>query len=164
MHCDSGTDLQSLMRRIASSVAVITSHGQDGEAGITATSVASVSLDPPSILVCINKATRLHAAVRHSRRFRVNYLATSDQCVATAFGGPHDGDRFTCGEWARNETYGPRLLSALGNLRCALDQQTDYGTHTVFIGRVQTADARPDAPLLYCNGAYACLAEEGPPL
>lgn len=155
------TDLRSLMRRVASTVAVITSHGEDGEAGITATSVASVSLEPPSILFCANKATRLHAAVSHSRRFRVNYLSQSQQIVANAFGGPHQGDRFDCGDWSRDEPFGPQLRSALGDVPCVLSQVTDCGTHTVFIGTVQTAAMQAGAPLLYCNGKYASLDADG---
>lgn len=160
MKTEADADLRSLMRRVASTVAVITAHGEDGDAGITATSVASVSLAPPSILVCINKATRLHAAVRHSRQFRVNYLAQSQQVVANAFGGPHEGDRFGCGDWDRDAPFGPKLLSGLGDVPCLLAQATDCGTHTVFIGTVQTAEAQAGAPLLYCNGTYASLAAD----
>lgn len=157
MRAEANADLRSLMRRVASTVAVVTAHGEDGEAGITATSVASVSLDPPSILVCVNRATRLHAAVSHSRRFRVNYLSQSQKVVANAFGGPHDGDRFDCGEWGRDAPFGPKLLSALGDVPCMLSKATDCGTHTVFIGAVQTAAMQAGTPLLYCNGGYARL-------
>jgi flavin reductase (DIM6/NTAB) family NADH-FMN oxidoreductase RutF len=162
MQAEAHADLRSLMRRVASTVAVITARGEDGDAGITATSVASVSLDPPSILVCVNKATRLHAAVLHSRRFRVNYLSQSQEIVAHAFGGPHDGDRFECGEWERNLPFGPKLFSALGDVPCTLSQATECGTHTVFIGTVQTAAMQAGAPLLYCNGEYASLTGRAP--
>lgn len=161
MQTKAHADLRSLMRRVASTVAVITAHGQDGEAGITATSVASVSLDPPSLLVCVNRATRLHAAVSHSRRFRVNYLSQYQKLVANAFGGPHEGDRFDCGDWDRDEPFGPKLLSALGDVPCVLSQATDCGTHTVFIGTAQTAATQAGAPLLYCNGKYASLGADG---
>ena len=164
MHAKSQSDLRALMRLVASTVAVVTAHDRTSQAGITATSVASVSFDPPSILVCVNRATRLHAAVRRSGRFRVNYLSHAQKAVANAFGGPHEGDRFTCGEWRRDAPFGPKLIAGLGDIPCVLAQATDCGTHTVFIGTVQTADIQTGTPLLYCNGAYASLTGELPPV
>lgn len=157
MRSATAEDLKSVMRRVASSVAVVTAHGQDGDAGITATSVASVTMEPPSILVCINKTTRLHAAVLGSGEFRVNYLSEHQQDVAAVFGGQHTGDRFERGAWHRKAPCGPRLCESLGSMPCTLARATDCGTHTVFIGTVGTAELQAGNPLLYCNGEYSRL-------
>lgn len=152
---DTADALRSVMRQIASSVTIITSNGEEGPVGITATSVTSVSMLPPSILVCINQATRLHQAVKHSDQFRVNYLAKGQQDIAKAFGGPIEGDRFKCGTWDLTASNGPRLLGCLGDMTCAVSGINDFGTHSVFFGTVSSVNIQYHDPLLYCGGAYA---------
>lgn len=146
---------RSAMRRLASSVAVITSYGPDGPVGITATSAVSVSMSPPSFLICVNMATRLHEAVRRTKLFRINYLAQNQEDVARAFGGAFDGNRFSCGEWVTDAPYGPQLGGALCTFSCMLSENTDFGTHTVFIGTVAAAALGGHDPLLYCNGNFS---------
>lgn len=152
---DTADALKSVMRQIASSVAIITASGADGPVGITATSVTSVSMLPPSILVCINQATRLHQAVKHSDQFRVNYLAKGQQDIAKAFGGPIEGNRFKYGSWDTTASNGPRLLGCLGDMTCTVSGITDFGTHSVFIGLVSSVNVQNHDPLLYCGGVYA---------
>lgn len=149
---------KSMMRRIASTVAIITANGKDGQVGITATSVASVSMSPPSLLVCVNQATRLHRAVLECREFRVNYLSRDQEDVALAFGGPFDGDRFGCGNWDLTSASGPRLSGCLGDMACTLSESTQFGTHSVFIGVVSSVNQTALPPLLYCNGGFALLS------
>ncbi|MBP7705041.1 MAG: flavin reductase [Caulobacter sp.] len=67
---------RSAQRRLASSVAVITAGAWEGAVGMTATAVTSVSMDPPSLLVCVNRSATLHGAVMRTGRFRVTYLRT----------------------------------------------------------------------------------------
>lgn len=156
-YADSSTAdaLKSVMRQIASSVAIVTANGEEGRVGITATSVTSVSMLPPSILVCINQATRLHQAVKQSEQFRVNYLAQGQQDIATAFGSPVELDRFRCGDWDLAAANGPRLLGCLGDVTCSVSGITDFGTHSVFIGMVSSVNVETHEPLLYCGGTYA---------
>lgn len=152
-------EFRTAMRKIASSVAVITSHARTGPVGITATSAVSVSMSPPSILICVNKATRLHDAVLKTQRFRVNYLADDQADVARAFGGMFEGDRFSCGQWLSDTHHGPHLDDSLCSFACALSETTSFGTHSVFIGIVSSASAGRQNPLMYCNGNFLNLPD-----
>lgn len=151
---------RTVLRRLASSVAVITSgHGEEA-AGMTATAVTSVSLAPPALLVCVNRAASLHPVVAREGRFRVTYLRHDQQDIATAFGGGSAGlEKFQHGRWRLNAPGGPRLAGALAHVVCDLDATFDYGTHTLFIGRVRSVRSRDAEPLVYRDGTYRALAE-----
>jgi flavin reductase len=147
---------RSAQRRLASSVAVITSGAGREAVGMTATAVTSVSMDPPSLLVCVNRSATLHAEVVRTGRFRVTYLRSDQLDVARSFGGGRpQAERFATASWAMEGEGGPGLDEALAACVCALEQAVDFGTHTVFIGRVESVADGEGAPLLYCNGAYA---------
>lgn len=155
---DVRSEMRALMRSVAATVAIVTARSQDGPVGMTATSVTSVSLDPPAILICVNQSARLHATITVCGRFRVNYLAQAHHHVADTFGGPNQGDRFATGSWKMNAAFGPRLDGALAQMTCTLVQAIDYGSHTIFVGSVESVQTGPADPLLYCNGSYAGLA------
>lgn len=153
---------RSVLRRLASSVAVITSGRGEDAAGMTATAVTSVSLAPPALLVCINRAASLHPVVSREGRFRVTYLRQDQQDIATAFGGGSAGlEKFNHGSWRLSAPGGPRLAGALAHVICDLDARVDYGTHTLFIGRVRSVRSRDAEPLIYRDGSYRVLAEQG---
>ncbi|MBP0630545.1 flavin reductase family protein [Cupriavidus sp. AcVe19-1a] len=144
------------LRRLASSVAVVSSADGSRLIGMTATAVTSVSLAPPTLLVCVNRSANLHAAVARSGCFRVSYLGQAQSHVAAMFGGgvPQD-ERFATSEW-RQDPDGPSLVGSLTEFACTLDQAVDCGTHTVFIGRVKNVVDGQDAsvPLVYWDGRY----------
>lgn len=150
---------KTALRRLAASVAVITT-GRDSDAvGMTATAVTSVSMDPPSLLVCVNRAASLHAAVARAGRFRVTWLRADQGDVARSFGGGRaQAERFASADWTITADGGPSLADALATCVCALEEAVDFGTHTVFIGRVVSAEAGEGRPLLYCDGGYGELA------
>lgn len=151
-------DLRGAMRRIASSVAVLSAYGTHGPAGITATSVASVSVDPPALLICVNRLTRLNDAVVESGAFRVSYLAHDQRDVAGVFGTSGAGDRFQTGAWDCNAAVGPRLSGAIADIACKLRHRLDHGTHSIFVGDVIDVSVHGGRPLLYCEGDYSELA------
>lgn len=152
------SDLRAAMRRVASSVAVVTAHGAHGPAGITATSVASVSVDPPALLICVNRSTRLNDAVVESGAFRVSYLAHDQRDVAGIFGAPSAGDRFSTGAWDCEAMAGPRLAGTIADIACTLRHRLDHGTHSIFVGDVIDVSVLGGRPLLYCEGDYGELA------
>ncbi|WP_426031345.1 flavin reductase family protein [Caulobacter sp. DWP3-1-3b2] len=153
------TNLSNLMRegfrRVASTVAVLTAgQGQDAVA-MTATAFTSVSLDPPAVLVCVNRSARLHAAVVEAGGFRVNVLTGAHTQVAQACSGGELEARFRTGTWSRDLWPGPRLDDSLFSVTSRIRQAIDVGTHTIFIGDVEDIDLNDGPPLLYANGAYA---------
>jgi flavin reductase len=147
---------RSAQRRLASSVAVITAGAGEGAVGMTATAVTSVSMDPPSLLVCVNRSATLHGAVMRTGRFRVTYLRSDQLDVARSFGGGRpQAERFATAPWALEDEGGPGLEDALAACVCRLEEAVDFGTHTVFIGRVQAVADGAGLPLLYRDGEYA---------
>lgn len=149
------------MRRLAGTVTVVT-VGRSGDAhGTTATAVTSLSMAPPSLLVCFNRDSRLHPLLSAADRFCVNILHTDNVEVSRLFASPvSSAERFAFGQWVAEADGAPYLANAQASIQCAKDQQIDYGTHTIFIGRVVAVRNREEiSPLVYCNGGYAGTAE-----
>lgn len=142
------------MRHVAATVyAVTTGHG-GSRFGILATAVNSLSFDPPSLLVCVNRAASLHAPLAEARRFCVNVLGLGNRDIAEHFMTDQGDDRFTVGEW--EEKLGvPVLASAQSSFVCRTAHRHDFGTHSIFIGEILAAKHRRDAtPLTYFDRHY----------
>jgi flavin reductase len=143
------------MRRVASTVNVI-SIGLDGQPmGITATAVSPISLDPPSLLVCINRAASVHGSMEDVSHFRVNVLHRDQEAVATMFADrSQHALRFLSG-WDLACAAAPRLVDAQATILCRRTDSHSFGTHSIFIGVVEEADSRPDVnPLVYLDGRF----------
>jgi len=144
------------LRGVANTVTVITAHDGDRHHGMTATAVMSVSMDPPSLAVCLNRATLLHDIVTRSRRFCVNILDEDQETVSAAFSGAMPAtERFRLGRWLYDGQGLGWLADAQASLFCRRTAALPYGTHTLFIGEIE--DVRFGArqsPLIYQNGSY----------
>lgn len=153
---DLPAQFRSAMRRLAASVTVVVAKGDSGPVGMAATSVTSLTVDPPAVLVCVNRATALHALLEPTAPLSVNLLSKDQQDVAAAFGGgvPRE-QRFTVGTWTESENGLPMLAGAQANLSCVIDAMLAYGTHSIVIARVLKAGVSDHvAPLIYQDGAY----------
>lgn len=143
------------MRRVASTVNVI-SICVDGQAmGITATAVSPISMDPPSLLVCINRAAAVHASMEDVDRFAVNVLHRDQEKVARIFADRrfHE-ERFADG-WQHDGLSPPCLSDAQATIRCRRIDHHQFGTHSIFIGVVEAVTTRDGiAPLIYLDGRY----------
>lgn len=166
----SGDDIQQAfrlaMRRVASTVAIVSAQRKGERHGTTATSVISISMEPPSVLVCFNQASRLHEFLSKQDRFCVNVLHTANLDIAKIFSSNATAvERFSTGDW-RSDTEGtPYLANAQANLFCRKEQEITYGSHTIFIGRVLHAMTREDiSPLLYRDGRYGAVAADDAPI
>ena len=158
-------DFREAMRRLATTVSIVTVQDGAERHGTTATAVTSVCMEPPSILVCINRDSRLHAFMRTQDRFCVNLLHVDNLATARLFSSPLPGpERFAGGDWQHDAFGVPFLADAQANLFCMKETQIDHGMHTIFIGRVTRARSRPDiSALIYADGSYAaCAALEAP--
>ena len=147
---------RAAMRRLAASVAVVAARGENGPVGMAATSVTSLTADPPAVLVCVNRATALHGLLVPTAPLSVNLLARDQQDVSAAFGGgvPQD-ERFRIGEWREGPDGVPELVGAQANLACVIDAMLAYGTHSIVIARVLRATVSDAVtPLIYQDGAY----------
>ena len=148
------------MRRLAGTVTVVTVEHGGQRHGTTATAVTSLSMSPPSLLVCFNRDSRLHGLLSGAEVFCVNILHADNVEVAQLFSRPvASSERFASGRWCAEHGRPPSLEGAQASIQCAKEQEIDYASHTIFIGRVLAVRIREDiAPLLYCNGAYAGAA------
>lgn len=155
----SGDQFKSVMRRFAASVNVITSIDGPTMNGMTATAVCSVSADPPSLLVIVNRTNRSHPVISRSGVFAVNVLSSDQEDLAGHFAAKAP-DPFANIDYRVGTTGCPLICDADATLECEVVQETDYGTHTIFIGRIVTCDVASKAPLLYHEGRF-CRLEEG---
>ncbi|MRI34026.1 flavin reductase [Endozoicomonas sp. OPT23] len=152
-------DMLQSMRRLASSVSVVTAVGDNEKHAMAATSVTSLSMDPPSLLVCVNKSTGMHQALDNGGDFVINVLGNDQQEVSAACGGKLKGEeRFTVGNWTETTAGLPYLKDAQSVVVLEQDGRYEYGTHTIFIGKVKEIKNSDDVnPLLYVDGRYASV-------
>jgi len=149
------------MRALTSAVCIISTASEGRNFGMTATSVTSVSMTPPSLLACINKMASLHDPLIRSTRFYVNLLHAYQSDLARAFSGKRPGGRFAIGKWNFDVDCLPCLVGAQANVLCDVDQFHHYGSHTIVIGRVRAVMACDSInPLLYQDGKYAVCGVE----
>ena len=149
-------DFKSAMRRLAASVSVVVAKGEDGPVGITATSITSLTVDPPAVLICVNRLTTVHPVLIPTAPLSVNLLARGQKDVSAAFGGglPRE-QRFGVGEWEETAMGIPQLRGAQANLHCVIDAMLAYGTHSIVIARVLEAKVNGEVgPLIYQDGDY----------
>ncbi len=148
-------DFLLAMRRLTTTVHVVTCGYEGQKYGMTATAVLSVCNDPPAMLTCVNKSSSLFQPMTMVERFCINLLKVGQQDVASAFSGKMKGDeRFECGKWsASNET--PYLVTAQASIFCETREFTSFGTHGIFIGEVcDLVTDRSINPLLYEDGKF----------
>ncbi len=150
------------MARLAAAVSIVTSNGPAGLAGFTATAVTSVTDQPPTLLVCVNRLASAHATVMANSVLAVNVLAAHHAGLANLFGGrtPVE-DRFSSATWLRGETGAPLLVDALVSFDCRIAAGHEVGTHTVLICTVTgIAGEHGPAGLAYFNRSYRSVGAE----
>ena len=141
----------------ATGVTVITTRSGDRAFGMTASAVASLSLDPPMLVVCVNRKAPTHEAIACSDQFVVNVLALSQEPLARHFATPSD-DKFAGVELTDGRHGMPVLAGCLANFECAVESVATGGTHTIFVARVLSALAEEGRdPLLYYRGEFGRL-------
>ncbi len=146
------------MRRLASGVCVVTLGAGERRTGLTATSVASLSVEPPALLVCVKRQSSSYAAVKSLGAFAVNVLACDQREIAERFAGASGlkgADRFRDGYWLVLPSGAPCLAESIAVFDCEVEERLERHTHAIVIGRVRRVllgDGR--GALLYWRGAY----------
>jgi flavin reductase (DIM6/NTAB) family NADH-FMN oxidoreductase RutF len=139
------------MSRFAAAVHIVTTDGAAGRRGVTVTSVASVSDDPATLLVCLNTSNEANQRFEANGCFAVNLLAADSEGLARAFageGGLTPEERFALGHWGERVTGAPVLEDALVSFDCRLIDSRIVATHRVMIGEVQAMHLGPNRPAL----------------
>jgi flavin reductase (DIM6/NTAB) family NADH-FMN oxidoreductase RutF len=156
MTVDAAQMRRTLGRFTTGVTVVTTAQGEDIHA-MTANAFTSVSLDPPLVLVSIDKRTRMHALLPGTRRFGVSVLSSDQERTAWHFAGyplAEPGDLF---EWAADV---PFVRGAIAHVACSLYASHEAGDHTLHLGLVDHLDSRPGDPLLFHGGTFGRISPE----
>lgn len=149
------------MSRVAASVHIVTTDGMAGLGGITATSVTSITVEPPMMLFCINKTSPSAARIIANGVFCINTLAPSHEALSNIFAGrteQHLDERFTSGEWTKLVTGSPVLMDAVAAFDCRLVEAKEVTTHLIVIGAVEAVGYGPEGETLaYVHRKYRTL-------
>ena len=154
---------RAAMRLLPEPVAIVTTNHLGHKHGMTATAFASVSVEPPQILVCVDHRATSWGLIRDSGKFAVNFLPLQRSDMAHLFSRTADkkDDAFDPKLWKTLESGAPILQDAISALDCVLDQQQESGTHLILVGRVIGVwMSGSEETLLYCAGQFGQFRRE----
>ena len=135
---------------------VIDRHGTPH--GLTVSSFAAVSLEPPLVLICLGQQVTVIDAFRASERFGISVLGEEQRELSERF-ARKGHDRFTGISWHCGAHGAPLIDGALANMECEVHQRVTAGDHDIFVGRMLQAEVREGAPLIHFASRYRALAE-----
>jgi flavin reductase (DIM6/NTAB) family NADH-FMN oxidoreductase RutF len=148
---------RQLLGRFATGVVIITLTTTDGRPhGMTANSLASVSLRPPLLSVSVDHAAAMHDLIVGSDQFVINILASHQEALSRRFADPYD-DRFEGVGYHPGQHGGVLLDGALAHIECLQHATLEAGDHTIVVGRVVAGETGDGRPLLYYRGGYGAL-------
>lgn len=142
----------------SSGVSIITVRNNGVDFGITASAVSSVSVDPPMLLVCVNKSTGTCHAISAAESFTVNIMNESQKDLALRFARANT-DKFSGVAFSYGVLGNPVLEDTLAHLECRVVEEVTGGTHSVFLAEVQKAHAANGEPLVYYRGKFGQFKE-----
>ncbi len=149
-------NFRTAMRNYIYSVSVMSMKGADGNPyAITVSSVTSISMEPPSLLVCINKSARVHDSIKEGSDLCINLLTKDQEEISNTCSSESQFDkRFDDKNWNMQNI--PYLENAQANIFCKVDKLISYHTHSIVIAHVLDASSKESMnTLVYANGKYA---------
>jgi flavin reductase (DIM6/NTAB) family NADH-FMN oxidoreductase RutF len=159
----SAAEFRRAMGSFATGVTIITVDLDGKVHGMTANAFASVSLDPPLVLVCVDQSAHTHAHLHSKKRFGVNVLAEGQRAISEYYALPLEEQvDEPAAHFDRTKHGTPVLHGALTYLECQLQSAHDAGDHTIFIAEVEDFVVRRGNPLLYFRSKYHKIGEEVP--
>ncbi|MEY9603353.1 flavin reductase (DIM6/NTAB) family NADH-FMN oxidoreductase RutF [Bradyrhizobium japonicum] len=160
----SSADFRGAMRHLTGGVSVITAGRGKDITGMTVTSVTSLSVEPPTLLVSINRDASSFPLIRRYGAFGVNILAADQLDVAERFagkGGLKGADRFAGSQWVTAVSGVPLLVGALSAVDCEVEEIVERHSHGIVIGRVRTVrNSTRNAALAYWHGQYVAVDQD----
>jgi len=146
--------LRNVLGHFATGVTVVTTKDRAGNPhGLTANSFTSLSLDPPLVLVCIDKRVQCYFCFEESRVFAINVLSENQEEVSRRF-ATKGIDKFEGIKWHMGKNDIPLLDGTMGYIECRVVNHYQGGDHTIYIGEVLGAAASGDRPLIFFKGKY----------
>jgi flavin reductase (DIM6/NTAB) family NADH-FMN oxidoreductase RutF len=159
-----GEAFRASMRLCAASVSLVTVRDEAGcMHGMAVTSAGSLSMDPPSMMVAVNRSASIHPVILQTGRFTLNLMGEHHLGLLDRFSRSDMRDqRFSPDDWSEGSDGQPVLRGALSTHVCTVGASHDFGTHTVFFGNVVAvilpeSPVPPPAPILWMNGARASV-------
>ena len=146
------------MSHFASGVTVVTTEHEGTPYGMTVASFASLSLNPPLVLICIEKSVKSHDAIIAAKQFGVSMLSNEQTEISNRFASKKVEDRFAGTPWSRGELGMPLIDGAICAIECRVHDQLPGGDHTIFVGEVVSARTHEARPLVYFRSGYRELA------
>jgi flavin reductase (DIM6/NTAB) family NADH-FMN oxidoreductase RutF len=151
-------EFRAALSRFPSGVTVVTTHDNEGRFyGITVSAFSSLSLEPPRVLICVEKTTGSHSALETSRAFVVNILSSGQRELSERFASQID-DKFESVEFSEGIDGIPVLSGCIATLECRLTAAYDGGDHSIFVGEVEKAVVNDGDPILYFRSDYRSIA------
>ncbi|MBB2963003.1 flavin reductase family protein [Methylobacterium sp. R2-1] len=160
-----GTLLKQAMRRLVGGVVVVTAGIGDDRVGLTATSAISLSVDPPTMLVCVNRASSAWPVIARRRHFCVSILGGGQQAIAERFagiGGLKGAARYFGADWTIMASGASGLTEARALVDCTLDEVIERHSHAILLGAVREVRLnRAERPALaYGSGRFIRILPE----
>lgn len=151
-------ELRLSMRHLAGGVCVVTAGGPGDRTGATVTSATALSVDPPTMIVNINRSSSLWPVISRHNHFCINVLTADQQTIADNFagkGGLKGAERYRDGDWSELESGALALSGTLAAIDCAVEDVIERHTHAIVIGRVLAIrHGKGGEPLIYHDGQY----------
>ncbi len=153
------TQTKAALRRLAKSVAIITTHWEGRRYAMAATALEGLSLDPPSMLLCLDRKASLAAPLAAGAPFAINLLGGGQEEISARCGAPWQGEeRFALGRWENVEGIPPILLDAQASFQCIPAASLEFGTHRIVVGTIEAVRISGEVdPLIYVDGQYRQL-------
>jgi flavin reductase (DIM6/NTAB) family NADH-FMN oxidoreductase RutF len=156
----SRSDLKNDFARRATGVTIVTARAGDRIHGMTVSAFSEVSLEPPLVLVCIDKAAKTHSLIEEGGAFAVNILARGQEPLAERFASREGEDRrFSALECETGATGAPLLAGSVAQLDCRLASAHESGDHTIYTGEVVEVRLFDGTPLVFYDRNYRGLGE-----
>ena len=139
----------------ASGVAVVTARHGERVHGMTVSAFCSVSLDPPLVLVCLDKTSNTLKLVEEGKVFSVNVLAEGQEELSNRFASKqHEERRFEGLDCEHGVNGCPHIPGAVSHLDCRVINAVDAGDHVIYVGQVEAIQTTDRCPLIYLRGSY----------
>jgi flavin reductase (DIM6/NTAB) family NADH-FMN oxidoreductase RutF len=157
----SGGDFRGAMRHLVGGVSVITAGRGEDITGMTVTSVTSLSIEPPTLIVSVNLMSSTFPVLSRYGFFGVNILTSDQLDIAERFsgkGGLKGRERFAGGEWITRSSSAPLLAGALAAIDCEVEEVVERHSHAIVIGRVRDLLlSNRESALAYWHGRYVAI-------
>jgi 3-hydroxy-9,10-secoandrosta-1,3,5(10)-triene-9,17-dione monooxygenase reductase component len=152
-------ELRRVMGHFATGVTVVTTKdGEDAPFGLTANAFASLSLNPPLALICVDKAAQCYSCFEGSKIFAINVLGEEQEDISRRF-ATKGAQKFNGIPWHKSESGLALLDGAIGHIECKVVHTYDGGDHTIYVGQVLRAKTTGERPLIFFKGKYTRLPD-----